>query len=124
MTNNIANINRAFYQEGSSIAYRNFMHSLRSPKTRSEYVRSLHYYMAWLKMDVLRDDDNYDKPNLCRISSTEKTFRILLLSLLRPLLSSSSLLQSSFMKLWIIIFLSFSGSSMLNSISRLIQTLS
>jgi integrase len=61
MTNNIANINRAFYQEGSSIAYGNFMHSLRSPKTRSEYVCSLHYYMAWLKMDVLRDDDNYDK---------------------------------------------------------------
>jgi Phage integrase, N-terminal SAM-like domain len=62
MTNNIANINRAFYQEGNNnTAYRNFIFSLKSQKTRSEYIRSLHYYMAWLKMDVLRDDDNYDK---------------------------------------------------------------
>jgi hypothetical protein len=56
--------------------------------------------------------------SLCRISSTGKTFESLFLFLLY----SSSLLQSSLMKLWIIIFLSFSGSSMLNPISRLIET--
>jgi site-specific recombinase XerD len=42
----------------SSSAYRNFIHSLRSPKTRLEYLRSLRYYMDWLKMDV---DNDYDK---------------------------------------------------------------
>lgn len=67
MTNNIANVNRAFYQEGNNItAYRNFTFSLKSKKTRSEYIRSLHYYMAWLKMDVLRgekDDDNDNNSN-------------------------------------------------------------
>jgi integrase len=44
-------------------AYRNFIHSLKSPKTRFEYIRSLRYYMAWLKLDVLSDNSSssYDK---------------------------------------------------------------
>lgn len=35
-------------------AYRNFIHSLRSPKTRLDYEKSLSYFMAWKKMDSYR----------------------------------------------------------------------
>jgi hypothetical protein len=47
----------------SSSAYRNFIFSIKSPKTRLEYTCLLRYFMAWLKMDVLNDDNynNYEK---------------------------------------------------------------
>jgi hypothetical protein len=37
------------------IAYRNFVHSIKSPRTCIEYVRSLRIYMSWLSVY-----DNYD----------------------------------------------------------------
>ena len=38
------------------IAYRNFVHSIKSPTTRKVYIRSLRVYMNWLSIY----DDNYD----------------------------------------------------------------
>ena len=40
----------------NNTAYRNFIHSVPSPKTRREYLKSLRYYMSWLKVK----NDDYD----------------------------------------------------------------
>jgi integrase len=46
----------------SSIAYRNFIHSLKSPKTRADYLRSLGYYMSFLKVKLQEErNDSYEK---------------------------------------------------------------
>jgi hypothetical protein len=33
-----------------NIAYRNFVHSIKSSRTRTEYMKSLRYYMNWLSL--------------------------------------------------------------------------
>jgi hypothetical protein len=34
----------------NNLAYRNFVHSIKSPRTRQEYIKSLRAYMNWLSL--------------------------------------------------------------------------
>jgi hypothetical protein len=45
-----------------SIAYRNFVNTCRSAKTRKDYERSLHYYISYLRLelDKLNEQSLYD----------------------------------------------------------------
>lgn len=43
----------------TSIAYRNFIHSLKSSKTRADYLRSLGYYMSFLKVELQGERNDY-----------------------------------------------------------------
>jgi site-specific recombinase XerD len=43
-------------RDNNSLAYRNFVHSIKSPRTREGYIKSLRLYMNWLSLS--NDDDN------------------------------------------------------------------